>query len=159
LEQTVSYKYAGAQAMITLQEKHLRKFVETWEKAEASEIKLPATDDPDYASYNALLRHVLRASRGYLIWICEQLGLPDPKVEQAPEAEAIPAKYSNYLEYLLGCWRDPLKDVPEENFYRPEYPSRWKTKYCIDAMLEHAVMHPIRHRYQLEKLLASQGKA
>jgi uncharacterized damage-inducible protein DinB len=145
--------------MVVLQEKHLRRFVETWEKAQASGTRLPTTDDQDYASYNALLRHVLRASRGYLIWICEQLELPDPKVEQAPEADAIEANYANYLEYLLGCWRGPLKDVPEESFYRPEYASRWKTKYCIDAMLEHAVMHPIRHRYQLEKLLASQGKA
>lgn len=35
----------------------------------------------------------------------------------------------------------------------PEYPSRWKTLYCVDAMLEHAVMHPIRHAFQLEELM------
>ena len=34
-----------------------------------------------------------------------------------------------------------------------EHLSRWKVTYCIDGMLEHAVMHPIRHRVQLEALL------
>jgi hypothetical protein len=27
---------------------------------------------------------------------------------------------------------------------------------CIDAMLEHAVMHPIRHAFQLEELMRRQ---
>ena len=35
----------------------------------------------------------------------------------------------------------------------PEYPSQWKTRYCIDSMLEHAVMHPVRHAFQLDELL------
>jgi hypothetical protein len=30
------------------------------------------------------------------------------------------------------------------------------TPYSIDAMLEHAVMHPIRHSYQLEELMAAE---
>ncbi len=42
-----------------------------------------------------------------------------------------------------------MADVPVERFYKPEYEAPWKIRYCIDAMLEHAVMHPIRHRFQL----------
>jgi hypothetical protein len=37
------------------------------------------------------------------------------------------------------------------------FPSRWNVHYCIDAMLEHAVMHPIRHTFQLQELLAKAG--
>jgi len=44
--------------------------------------------------------------------------------------------------------------LTEERADLPAYPSRWGTPYSIDAMLEHAVMHPIRHAYQLEKLMA-----
>jgi hypothetical protein len=29
--------------------------------------------------------------------------------------------------------------------------------YTIDAMLEHAVMHPIRHTFQLEELVQRAG--
>jgi hypothetical protein len=58
---------------------------------------------------------------------------------------------------VLGGWREPLRAVGGEHFDRPEYASSWGTLYCIDAMLEHAVMHPLRHRFQLEELLAAQG--
>lgn len=147
------YKYRGARAMILLQEEHLRRFLETWKTAKASGIPLPVGDDPDYASYDVLLRHVLRASRGYLVWMCQQLKLPDPGVETVPEADIIETAYPDYLVHLLERWRHPLKDVPEEHFHKPEYASRWNVLYCVDAMLEHAVMHPIRHRFQLEELL------
>ena len=40
-----------------------------------------------------------------------------------------------------------------ELFMDKTYTSRWKVEYCIDAMLEHAVMHPIRHEFQLSNLL------
>jgi hypothetical protein len=54
------------------------------------------------------------------------------------------------LEHVLERWRAPLIDDVLET---PEYPSRWKPRYCIDSMLEHAVMHPIRHTFQLNELL------
>jgi hypothetical protein len=31
--------------------------------------------------------------------------------------------------------------------------SQWLTRFCIDSMLEHAVMHPIRHAFELDALL------
>ncbi len=32
-------------------------------------------------------------------------------------------------------------------------------EYSIDSMLEHAVMHPLRHRFQLEELIAKAQRA
>ena len=148
-----TFKYRGARAMILLHEKELRRFVDTWRRAKTSGAKLPKTDDPDYASYDALLRHVLGSSRGYLTWSCEKLGLPDPEVEPAPDVGIVDQRCDQYLAHLLSRWQDPLRDVAGERFDRPEYPSRWGVPYCVDAMLEHAVMHPIRHRFQLEELL------
>jgi hypothetical protein len=43
--------------------------------------------------------------------------------------------------------------VRDDQLETPEYRSRWQTLYSIDAMLEHAVMHPIRHAFQLEELM------
>ena len=34
------------------------------------------------------------------------------------------------------------------------YKSRWGEDYNIEQMLEHAVVHPMRHRIQLERLMA-----
>ena len=66
---------------------------------------------------------------------------------------AIPGDADDYMEHVLERWRAPLVEVSDDILETPEYPSRWKTRYCIDSMLEHAVMHPIRHAFQLDELL------
>lgn len=147
------YGYAGARAMVILHDRHLRSFVECWKRAKKSPLVLPVTDDPDYASLETLLVHLCRAARGYMVWMCEMLQLPDPAIRQAPGVETIESEIDAYIDHLTQQWRTPLAEVPEERFGHPEYASRWKVLYCIDAMLEHAVMHPIRHEFQLERLL------
>jgi hypothetical protein len=64
-----------------------------------------------------------------------------------------PAEADEYMEHVLEKWRAPLQRVGDDRLETPEYRSRWQTCYCIDAMLEHAVMHPIRHAFQLEELM------
>jgi len=139
--------------MVLLHEEHLRRFVNTWKLALAASVSLPPTDDPAYASLGALGRHVLGAAGGYMVWICEVLTLPDPGIRSAPDAAAMVRDADDYMEHVLERWRAPLLEVSDERLETPEYPSRWKTRYCIDAMLEHAVMHPIRHAFQLDELI------
>jgi hypothetical protein len=128
----------------------MRAFLETWKEAAAEEVILPQTSDPDYTSLATLLRHVLNSSRGYLAWMCEKLELP--------EVTDIERKADIFLEHLLEIWRLPLRDVPQERFFDNVYTSRWGVAYCIEAMLEHAVMHPIRHEFQLRNLLEAGKK-
>ncbi|UCF79589.1 MAG: DUF664 domain-containing protein [Candidatus Eiseniibacteriota bacterium] len=156
--QSEQYEYAGARTLVLLHERHLRKFLEAWNYAKAAEVRLPETTDPDYASLDALLRHVLACARSYMVWICEKLDLPDPEIEPAPDEEAIEMRSADYLEHLLQRWRRPLSQVPERAFFDRSYPSRWKTEYCVDAMLEHAILHPMRHTFQLRELAEKEGK-
>ena len=149
----LQYRSRAVRAMVLLHEEHLRRFVHVWRLALASSIRLPPTDDPAYASLEALGQHVLSAAGGYMIWTCEVLALPDPGIHHAPDQAAIVGAADDYMEHVLERWRGPLVDVSDDKLETPEYPSRWKTRYCIDSMLEHAVMHPIRHAFQLEELL------
>ncbi|UCH27568.1 MAG: hypothetical protein JSV66_08025 [Trueperaceae bacterium] len=151
------YSYRGARAMVLLHERHMRSFVTTWRRAKQSGIKLPVTDDLDYVSLEALLRHALSAARGYMVWMCEKLGLDDPGIDTVPATDEVEAQADRYLDHLLERWRLPLAGVEEERFGTTTYTSRWGVDYCIDAMLEHAVMHPIRHTFQLEELLERQS--
>jgi len=140
--------------MVMLHEEHLRRFVRTWRLALAAPVSLPPTSDPNYASLAALGRHVLNAAGGYLVWICEMLSLPDPKVQPAPDAIAIVSDAEGYMEHVLDRWRaEALREITDEQLETPEYLSHWRTRYCIDSMLEHAVMHPIRHAFQLDELI------
>jgi hypothetical protein len=69
------------------------------------------------------------------------------------------SKCDEYLEHLLDRWRDPLKGVPGDSFARSVYLGSWDAWISIEGMLEHAVMHPIRHRFQLQELIAGTGGA
>lgn len=149
----IIYKYAGAKALVKLHEIHLSSFYETWKEARRLDIKLPVSDDPYYVSLNMLLYHVLRSARGYMIWMCEKLGLEDPQIKETPAAEMIEEKAVEQLAHLFERWRLPLANVEPELFEDKVYKSNWGVDYCIDAMLEHAVMHPIRHEFQLKNLI------
>lgn len=156
LQELSRYKYNGARALIILHEKHLRSCIEIWKEAKRLNIKLPETDDKNYKSLETLLWHILRAARNYMIWICEKLNLPDPGIEVQPDTENIESKADKYVNHLVEKWQLPLVDIPEEKFHSPTFTSHWGVHYCIDAMLEHAVMHPIRHEFQLRNLINEQ---
>jgi len=157
MDKTIQFRYRGARACTILHEEALRGFVEIWKKAKADGVTLPETKDQDYASFETLLVHVVFSARNYMVWICEKLELPDPGIKPAPGAESVEAEVDKYLDHLLQQWAKPLTEVRGRQFYNAAYTARWNVDYCIDAMLEHAVMHPTRHRFQLEELMEAQG--
>jgi uncharacterized damage-inducible protein DinB len=147
------YKYRGARALVLLHETNMRQCLETWKKAKAANVKLPETTDESYESLETLLHHILRAARGYMVWMCKQLELPDPDIKTTPDVTTIEAEADSYLEHVLERWPLPLVNVPEEKFGPHSYISNWGEAFSIDSMLEHAVMHPIRHEFQLKELM------
>ena len=149
------YRYRGARACVLLHERSMRELLATWRAAVLARVKLPETTDPDYASLDTLLFHVFRASRGYMTWLCGELGLPDPGIESPPPAEKIAAEAERYVEHLLARWRLPLASV-EESRFGGKHTSRWGEVMSLEGMLEHAALHPQRHRLQLEELMEGQ---
>ncbi len=150
------YKYRGARACVIMHEQFMQDFLDLWWAAKSAEIALPKTEDTDYQSLDHLLIHVLRASRGYMTWMCEKLGLPDPGIAAVPTLEEIEEQCDEYLDHVLEKWRDPLANIPEESF-NAVHQSRWGVDMAIESMMEHAVMHPLRHSFQLEELLSEQA--
>ena len=149
-----SYEYGGARALVALHEQYLREFLTVWRAADQQEIALPKTSDPNYESRAALLAHVLGGAGRYLVWICEQLALPEPEVEQRPDPEDLVPRAEEHMEQVLEAWKRPLRALTEERANGPAHRANWGPPYCIDAMLEHAVMHPIRHAHQLRELMS-----
>jgi len=152
------YRYRGAAALVSLHEIHILNFFDTWKKSAEKNIQLPETSDPDYESLDSLLYHVCNSSRNYLLWICRNLKLPDPLINEVPAADLIRTSAEDYIKYLLHKWKYPLKDIQEVVFDQV-FKSNWGVEFSIEAMLEHAVMHPIRHEFQLKNLIAQQGNS
>jgi len=152
------YRWRGARALVILHDQSMRHLLPVWREAVRRGVRLPATDDPDYVSLHTLLHHAFRASRGYMTWLCEKLGLPDPGIEPAPSPDVVESEADRYLEHLLERWRAPLAGVDEERL-QPVFRTRWGADLSGESMLEHAVVHPMRHRFQLEELMETDGSA
>lgn len=147
------YGYGAARTMVNLHGEYMQEFLAEWKKAKTAGIELPETDHPGYVSMESLLGHVFSAARSYMVWMTDKLGLPDPNIGPIPAFEDIEAEADGYLTHLIQQWRGPLAEVDEERFGDQEYESNWGVLYSVESMLEHAVMHPILHRVQLEELL------
>lgn len=147
------WSYPGARALVLLHEKEMRAFWSTWERARAADLELPPTKDADCANFENLAVHVLGAAAGYLRWTCRVRGQDEVALPEIPSPEAVAAEGPACLETILETWLSPLRDLTEKDADRITAESSWGVVYCIDAMLEHAVMHPMRHRLALEQLL------
>ena len=153
VEELSNYTYRGARALVLLHEQHLRSFLAVWKRAKAASVVLPETDDENYASLEALLQHVLGAAAWYMETICEVLELHDPKLKPPPEVETVEAEADAYVRHVLERWRVPLASIEEEQCYEPAFTTREGGKLDLECKLEHAVVHPMRHQFQLEELL------
>lgn len=148
---TDAFRDRGVRALVLLHERELRTCLATWRRAVAWGVVLPGTSERD-ASPQAVFRHVLSASGGYLRWLAEHLELGDPGLEAPPDIADVEARADGHVEHLVKRWRSVLRDVPRERL-RESHPTRWGVDLVVEAMLEHAIVHPMRHALQLEELM------
>lgn len=155
----MAFKSRGVRALVILQMAEMDQLFVVWKKAKRLGVKLPATRDPAYKDIDLLMRHPLRACRGYLTWLCEVLGRPDPGVPDPPEPKDVARKGAAYLKTLGRAWHAKMAWMPARVLDSFDvYPSRWGAPMTVEAMFEHALAHPMRHRLQLEELIAKRRK-
>jgi uncharacterized damage-inducible protein DinB len=145
-------KSRAVRALALLHDQRMREFLPIWKEVDRKKVALPKSENPNYQSSGALLRHVLGAGRRFLVWTAESLKLPDPGVPEPPAAEQIGAEADRYMEAVLAAWGASLAGVEQAQLRDKRYP--WSTlEMYVETLLEHAVVHPERHRFQLEELL------
>ena len=148
----IAFQSRAVRALVSLQDRRMREFLPVWKQAAARKLRLPASDNPNYQSLETLLVHVLRASRGYLTWTVESQSLPDPGIDEPPDAEHVAAQLDAYVERLLQAWATGLTGVQQAQLR--EKRTAWRSmELYIEGILEHAVVHPERHQLQLQELM------
>src|SRR5262249_46152417 len=90
---------------------------------------------------------------------CEVLERRDPAVPDPPEPERVAAEGAAYLKLLARAWEKNTAWMPAEVLESFDvHTSRWGAPMTVEAMFEHAVAHPMRHRFQLEELIAKKRR-
>jgi len=151
------FKSNAVRSCVELHEIELDRFYYTWEAFRASGAMLPETDDPSYGSVDDLGGHVFRSARNYLTWIGECVGRPVADLDSDTDRVSIARQGRAFVDQVLAGWRRHLALLEDKELAPAVYQSRWGEGYNIEQMLEHAVVHPMRHRIQLERLLRAHG--
>ncbi|WP_299437597.1 DinB family protein [uncultured Aquimarina sp.] len=113
------------------------------------------TRDPDCRSIQTILSHVIRAGYGYAIQVRKSLGEEidyiDAKLLNSVEEykKALNAMFT-YNEQLFEEYSD-LKIEEYDN--EKKMLTRWGQLYDIEQLMEHAIVHVLRHRRQIERFL------
>lgn len=152
------YKSNAVRSCVELHELELNRFYAVWKAFCASGMRLPETSDPSYESPEHLGGHVFRAARNYLTWIGECVRRPVEDLDLDNDFVRIARKGRAFVDEVLAAWRRHLRALEDSELAPAVYKSRWGEDYNIEQMLEHAVVHPMRHRIQLERLMASSGR-
>ena len=148
------FRSRAVRSLVELHERELPEFLAVWQRFVASGRPMPeANGDPDYESAEHLVAHVQRSARGYLLWIWEVLERPVEDLPLVRDPALIVPRLDAFMTETLDGWRRHLALLENEQLAPKQYLSRWGEPHTIEQMLEHAVVHPMRHRIQLERIL------
>ena len=149
------FKSRAVRSMVELHAQELRALVATWKRFKASGKPMPeARGDADYESPERLVAHVNGSARSYLLWIFEKLEQPITDLELIRDPAIFVPRLDAFMEETLAAWERHLARLENEQLAPTQYDSRWGEPFDIEQMLEHAVVHPMRHRIQLDRILA-----
>ena len=118
----------------------------------------PDTKDEDCRSIQSIMDHVVGAGYGSSNYLRKEFGInsdtPVYQINNAPEAIS---HFERMLEYtvqtLEGKW-----EMPDEEMSKTKIITRWGTTLDMETLLEHAIVHILRHRRQIEKFLIKLGQ-
>ncbi|MFK8104535.1 MAG: DinB family protein [Saprospiraceae bacterium] len=133
----------------------LQALLRTMTPLELTTLVAPKSKDPDCVSIQSILSHVVRAGYGYTVAVRISLGetleYPSTQHFDSPEAyqKALMAMFA-YQEKLFADY--PNLSIEEYNPAKKIH-TRWGQRYDVEQLFEHAIVHILRHRRQVEKFL------
>jgi uncharacterized damage-inducible protein DinB len=151
---TMEFRNRAVRSLVELHEREIRSFLEVWVRFQAADLPMPeAHGDECYRDANRLGGHVLSSARGYLTRIGEWVGRPVNDVDDTQDPCDIAARSSSFAEDVFAAYRRHLAEITDQELEQQIHRTRWGELMSVENLLEHAVVHPMRHRIQLERIL------
>ena len=148
------FRNRAVRSLVELHESEIRSFLQVWRRFVASDLPMPeAHGDEWYENRERLAGHVLMSARGYLTRIGEWVGRPVSDVDGSQDPYEIVRRASEFADDVLSAYRRHLAEISNEELEPQVHRTRWGELMSVENLLEHAVVHPMRHRIQLERIL------
>lgn len=150
------YRKNGAiGALLDEYEKSIEEFKEVIKDVTSKEliqIVDSETKDEDCKSIQTILTHVVRAGYIYVIEIRKWLG-EDIVYKEKEQLNSV-SEYNKALDTMFAYNEQLFNDYPniklEELDPNKKVHVRWGQKYDVEQLFEHAIVHILRHRRQVE---------
>lgn len=117
------------------------------------------TQDMDCRSIQTILSHVVRAGYAYAIYIRNHQGEHLDFVDREYHESVAP--YNEDLHSVFKFTESTFKDYPniilEEHEASRKIAVQWGQLYDVEQLMEHAIVHILRHRRQIERFLLRLG--
>ncbi len=131
----------------------LKEVISDLTSSEITQIVDDQTKDEDCRSVQSILSHVVESGYTYVIEIRKSLGeqISYARKELYPSA----IEYGEALDSMFTFNEQLFQDYPniklEEYDANKKFKVRWGQKYDVEQIIEHAIVHVLRHRRQIER--------
>lgn len=113
------------------------------------------TKDPDCRSIQSILTHVIESGYTYVVEIRKWMGEDLDYVEKQRLSSI--KHYNVALDEMFIFNEKLFEDHPrirlEEYDASKKFKVRWGQRYDVEQMIEHAIVHILRHRRQIERFI------
>jgi uncharacterized damage-inducible protein DinB len=113
------------------------------------------TKDEDCRSVQTIVSHVTNSGYGYANYIRDWFDIyKNSPVRRLLSQKDFFTEFEKMLTYtaetLEGKW-----EFSDDDIMKVKIKARWGPQYDLEQLLEHAIVHILRHRRQIEKLINS----
>jgi len=119
------------------------------------------TSDPNCISIQTILSHLVYAGYAYIVFIENHAGQTaerQPKLYFETAGDYIKA-LNDLFDYSLKVFTDhPSLPLHEED-NKKKIVTNWGQEFDIEQMMEHAIVHILKHRRQIQRMLAEGNSA
>lgn len=149
-----SYRQGAIGSLLDEYEKALSELKTVLQNANAADYsRVVAGEDAHCHSIEVIMNHVVRAGYGYSKYIRDALSLDVNSVEDKQISQTeIFTEIDKMFAYTAAIFEGD-RPVTDEEMNGIFFKTRWGVNYNIDQLLEHAVVHILRHRRQIQKFL------
>ncbi len=131
----------------------LGRLIEEITDSEFQTVVDSGAEEEELHTIQGVANHVVRAGYAHANHVRGSLSVPWSRVEVSlgTRSESL-----DQLETMVGYMASTLDgrwDMVDKEIEAVEIKARWGTTYDLEQMLEHAVVHVLRHRRQIERFL------
>jgi uncharacterized damage-inducible protein DinB len=113
------------------------------------------TKDDDCRSVQTIISHLINSGYGYANYIREWFTIPQySPARRLYQQNEFSAELDKMLIYTIETLQDKW-ELPEDKIMKVKIISRYGPQYNLEQILEHAIVHILRHRRQIEKFAAA----